>query len=308
MKIENIILPPICIGTWALGDEYWGNQTHSDSLKTIHAAIREDFRYFDTSPVYGKGRSEQLLGQQLCNEEDIIISTKSFIKPVKSVEKSLNNSLKRLQRDYIDYFFIHWPSTKVDCRPMVELLENLKAQGKIKHLGLSNFNESELKTAQEAGNIDIVQNAFNFFWDKEKEYLKNCKNSGIKTQIYSPLAQGLLTGKFTKEQPYQRNDQRYKMSLYADENINTVYQYIPILKELAKNNSVTLHNLILKWTGSLTFVDSMIVGCRTRKQIEDLPTLKSFELNNEVLEELSKLSSEGSSKIIGGNNIFNHSY
>lgn len=308
MSIKKQPLPPIVIGTWALGDEYWGEQNHSDSLKTIHAAIRLGYNSFDTSPVYGKGRSEQLLGQQLKNNPDTIISTKSFIKPTSSVEKSLNNSLKRLNRDYVDYFFVHWPSSKEDCRPMIELLEKLRDQGKILKIGLSNFNKKQLITAQEAGKIDIIQNAFNFFWDKELDYIKSCKSQGILTQGYSPLGQGLLTGKFTSQTPYETKDLRYKMSLFNDNNLKVVYKYISKLQTIAEKNNTTIHNLVLKWMESLLFLDSIVIGCRKRYQIEDLTTLKNLKLTTNTLNEILNLSKEASNEINGGYNIFNHSY
>lgn len=308
MKITKQLLPTIAIGTWALGDEYWGKQNHSDSLKTIHAAIRLGYNFYDTAPAYGKGKSEQLLGQQLDKNIETIISTKSFIKPLKSVEKSIDNSLKRLNKDYIDYFFIHWPSSKIDCRPMVELLERLRNQGKILNIGLSNFNKKQLLFAQEAGNIDIIQNAFNFFWDKELDFIIECKKQNILTQVYSPLAQGLLTGKFTKENPYINNDSRYKMLLFNSENIKTVYKYIPLLKNISNQHSVSLHNLILKWMESLPFIDSMVVGCRKRSQIEELETLKNFSLDNNTLNKITSLSQNASREIFGEKNIFNHSY
>lgn len=308
MTQKNKTIPTICIGTWALGGGYWGKQNHSDSIKTIHAANREGFYFFDTSPVYGKGRSEQLLGQQLCKEKNIIISTKSFIKPIRGVEKSFNNSLRRLNRDYIDYFFVHWPSTKDDCRPMIELLEKLRSQGKIRNIGLSNFNITELKTAREAGHIDIIQNAYNFFWNKEKDYFKQCQEMGIITQVYSPLAQGILSGKFTWENPYIPTDLRYKMSLFSDNNLKIIYDFIPKLSSIAKDNNITIHNLILKWTISHSFIDSMVIGCRTRKQVEELRPLNKLNLKRSTLKRLNILSQEASEKISGENNIFNHSY
>ncbi|MGL1893768.1 MAG: aldo/keto reductase [Spirochaetaceae bacterium] len=298
----------IGIGTWALGAGYWGQQNHSDSLKMIHAALREGYTLYDTAPVYGKGKSEQLLGQQLSkHRENIKISTKCFIKPVASVKKSIEQSLKRLNCDYIDNFFIHWPSTKDDSRPIIELLENYRSLGIIKNIGLSNFNQTELVVAQQAGTIDVVQNGFNFFWREDIEYLTYCKKNQIVTQIYSPLAQGLLTGKFTKENPYIKKDLRYKMSLFSPQNIEIVYQYIDKLK-LFTDKSTELSTLILEWTLSQNYIDTIIVGCRNRYQIEELTKLKDFKISPKKIEELDQLSIEASFQISCEKNIFNHSY
>ena len=305
--IRNFI-PQIAIGTWALGGDYYGKQSHRDSLKTIHSAIREGFIFYDTAPVYGKGTSEQVLGQQLKNNHNFLISTKSFIKPVNSVKKSIQQSLTRLNREYIDFFFIHWPSTKIDIEPMFNLLLEYKEQGKIRNIGLSNFNKDELDHVLSFGDVDIVQNAFNFFWTKEKEYLIYCKDKGITTQIYSPLAQGLLTSKFNKNHPYSNNDKRFKMILFNSSNIDTVYYYIDCLTSIAKKEQTTLYNLVLSWTLNIDYIDSIIVGCRKRYQIEDLKQSLNYKISSKTISDLDSLAIEISNKIIGDNNIFNHFY
>ncbi len=304
-----MIIPNFGIGTWPLAGDYWGEQTHSNSLKTIHSALREGFTLFDTAPVYGKGRSEQLLGQQLSKlREQIIISSKCFIKPIDQIEKSFSSSLKRLNTDYIDIFFIHWPSTSIDCRPMVELLEKFRDQGKIRQIGVSNFNETELKLAMEAGNIEIVQNAFNFFWNMDKEYFKFCKSKNITTQAYSALAQGLLTGKFTRENPYIREDLRFKMTLFDSQNLEIIYAYIDELSLVAKRENVSLHNLVLQWTISNPYIDSILVGCRTRKQVEEFANARKISISQDSISKINSLSEDVSVLIKAEKNIFNHYY
>jgi len=301
-------LPKICIGTWPLGGDYWGSQSHSDSRKMIHAAVREDFTFFDTSPDYGKGRSEQLLGQQLPKPNSkYIISTKSFIKPKKSLIKGIENSLKRLNRDYIDYFFIHWPSSKLDAKPMIELLEKLRADDKIKNIGVSNFNLEQLKDVQNSGDVDIVQNSYNFFWNQDETFLEECKKMGIKTQIYSPLAQGILTGKYNRGD-IEIDDSRNKMVLFKKENFITTGNYIKKIERVAITEGLTTTQLILKWTLSKDFIDSIIVGCRNRAQVEELKRVRGRELKQETKEKLNTMSKEACKGIIKAKNIFDHSY
>lgn len=307
--MDKKIKDRIGIGTWALGGDYWGHQEHSDSLKMIHKALREGFTLFDTAPVYGKGKSEQLLGQQLKKvREEVTITTKCFLKPIAEFEKSLITSLKRLNTDYIDNFFIHWPSSQIDTRPAVELLESYREKGIIKRIGVSNFNISQLKTAQEVGSIDIAQNAFNFFWTKDRPYFNYCKENKIETQAYSVLAQGLLTGKFTNETPYPEHDYRKKMSLFDSNNINKIYLYINKLNEIAQKEGISLYILILKWTLKEPSLDTLIIGCRNRKQVEALLKLDDINISERTHNELNKLSILASESIIGGDNIFNHFY
>ncbi|MBN2619282.1 MAG: aldo/keto reductase [Spirochaetales bacterium] len=309
MQNEKCSIPKFCIGTWQLSDTYWGDQKHSDSLKTIHAAIREGFTFFDTSPVYGKGQSEQLLGQQLNKSlENIIISTKSFVKSPESTIKTLNNSLKRLNREYIDIFFIHWPSTKLDSRPMMELLQKMKEDGKIKKIGVSNFNLNELKKIEESGKVDIIQNGYNLFWRKEEEYIKYCFNNGICTQIYSPLGQGILTGKFARNSPYLGNDSRHLMLLFDSKNIDKIYNYIETLKEICKKYDTSLYDAVIMWTKSLYFIDSIVIGCRKRNHVEELSISSKKSINENLVNELTEFSDHIMNNIVGGTNIFNHSY
>lgn len=309
MNSSKLIIPHVGIGTWAFGGDYWGKQKHSDSVKTIHSAVREGFTLFDTAPVYGKGRSEQLLGQQLYkNRSEYIISTKCFLKPENQFIKSLETSLKRLNTDYIDIFFIHWPSSIIDSRPIVELLEKQREIGKIKYIGLSNFNKKQLKAASEAGKVDIVQNAFNLFWQKDADYFEYCKKNNIATQAYSILAQGLLTGKFNRINPYNRTDMRYKMSLFNDNNIKFIYNSLNKIEEIARREKSSIYELIISWTLSKNKLDSIIVGCRNRNQVEQLSSAVTKKISPEAINQLDALSSEISQYIISGDNIFNHFY
>lgn len=309
MNIKKLPVPDIGIGTWAFGGDYWGDQKHSDTIKAIHCAIRENLTLFDTAPVYGKGRSELVLGQQLHkNRSYYIISTKCFIKPVKQFIKSFENSLKRLNTDYIDIFYIHWPSTTMDSRPIVEELEKLKSKGYIKNIGLSNFNKEQLKVAQEAGKIDIVQNAFNFFWLNDLDYFKYCHNNNIATQAYSVLAQGLLTGKFSYDNPYSKKDMRYKMTLFNEENKKIIYNTLELLRSIAEKERLSIYELIILWTRSKSFLDSIIIGCRNRNQVESLVKPLKKNLSIETIDELNKISRKASMLIKGGENIFNHFY
>jgi len=303
-------LPKVGIGTWALGGEYWGEQKHSDSIKTIHAARREKFTLFDTAPVYGKGKSEQLLGQQLSKErENLTISSKCFLKPNNQVEKSFENSLKRLNTDYIDIFFIHWPSSKLDSRPMIELLEKYRTQGKIKYIGLSNFNKTELDIARNAGNIDIVQNGYNLLWTADQSYFEYCSNLGIKTQSYGTIAQGLLTGKFSNTNPYKENtDLRYNNVLFNKKNISKVYKYIDLLKKIGMDEGLSIYELTLAWTIKRPFLDSILVGCRNRKQIEALKNAITKDISAKSVNLITELSKQFSKEVMPCNNIFNHFY
>ena len=303
-------LPAIGIGTWGLGDKYWGEQSHSNSLKTIHSAMREGFRLFDTAPVYGNGQSEQILGQQLSKKRDrVILSSKCFLKPIPQVEKSFKNSLSRLNTDYIDIFFIHWPSSKLDCRPMVELLEKYRSQGKIRKIGLSNFNKKELDLARTAGNIDIVQNGYNLLWTKEQKFFEYCSSLGIKTQSYATIAQGLLTGKFSAQTPYiTKDDLKLHNILFNPNNIGIVYEAIEKLTNISNAEGLSLYDVVIAWTLNNQFLDSILVGCRTRSQVEALNNARKITLSPQTVKIIDNISRVFNNIDKSANNIFNHFY
>lgn len=304
--MNMINIAKIVIGTWALGGGYWGEQSHSNSLKTLHAAIREGFNTFDTAPVYGKGKSEQLLGQQFKNNKDTIYITKCFTKPVEQIKKSLNSSLKRLNRNYIDFFLLHWPSSVHPFEPALEFLEKERLNGKIKFIGLSNFNKEQLSKALNYSDINIVQNGLNLLWANDIEYFNYCKSKNILTQAYSPLAQGLLTGKFTNKNPYKPIDMRQQTPLFQENKLKKLYPYIDKLNTLALQNKLSLLELSLIWT--LSKVDSIVVGCRTRGQVEHLSNIKKIKISTNLLEKLDDISYQVN-KITGDyENIFNHIY
>lgn len=298
----------VIIGTWAFGDSYWGEQKHSDTLKTIHASLRNGFNTFDTAPIYGNGKSEQVLGQQLKGSEDVFINTKVLCKPISAVKKSIDNSLKRLNRTELNCCFIHWPSTKFEVTPVLEYLKTLKSDGVIKKIGLSNFSLKELQSLNENGDIDIVQNAFNYLWPWDKNLFTYCKNSNIETQAYSPLAQGLLTGKYTNRHPYIIKDKRTHMVLYKEEQLLEVYEIIEDLLPLTVIEETSLSRIILKWTLDQPYIDSIIVGCRDRKQLENLIGLEDLNLKESSTQRLNQVQETVKGRIKQYNNIFNHSY
>lgn len=298
----------IFIGTWALGDSYWGEQKHNDSVKMIHASLRNDFLSFDTAPIYGNGSSEQLLGQQLKNRSDVTISTKILVKPLSAVKKSFENSLKRLNKSSIYYCFIHWPSTKFEVEPVMDYLMKQKERGLIKHIGVSNFNQNGLKKVQKYGEVDIVQNGYNFLWPWEEEFFTYCKKNNIQTQAYSPLAQGLLTGKFTSKQPYKSDDKRDHMVLFYPEVLPEIYHFIEQLQHLANIEQLNLSQMILKWTIDRNFVDSVVVGCRNRSQVENLKGINSINISMKTKDKLDEIHNKVKTIIPYYSNIFNHSY
>lgn len=295
-------------GTWALGGGYWGPQEHSDSVKAIHAAIRGGINHFDTAPVYGKGKSELLIGQQLRKErEKYIIATKCFYKEPEQFEKSIKQSLKRLNTKYIDIFYIHWPAGHTDMRPVMALLEKYRQQGIIRAVGVSNFSLEQLKNVMEAGTVDIFQCGYNLLWRKEEnELLPFCKNNGITTAAYSILAQGILTGKYSTIPENKEFIHRKKMLLFEETIFPSVIKEIHLLKKIAEKYQINCSKAAIFWTKENELIDCSILGCRNRKQTEE--NLKPFSIqgNPDMLKKLGELSERIIPLLPNEENLFRH--
>ena len=295
-------------GTWALGGGYWGPQSHRDSIKAIHAAIRGGINHFDTAPVYGNGKAEQLIGQQLRkNREDYIISTKCFFKETEAFKKSISNSLKRLNTDYIDIFYIHWPKSHTDMRPLMELLESYRKKGRIRAIGVSNFSVIQMKELMEAGTIDIMQCGYNLFWRKEEnKLLPFCRKEGITTAAYSILAQGILTGKFDKIPTGEFYKWRKKMVLFNEQIFPQIRNEVITLNKTAEKFGMSSTEASIFWTKENELIDCSILGSRNRNQTEENLTVFGFGRNKKLLTELKTISDRVSLLLPKADNIFNH--
>ncbi|MCF7927785.1 MAG: aldo/keto reductase [Spirochaetales bacterium] len=187
-------IPAFGLGGWIFGDTYWNQPEHKDMVRTIHAALRNGVRHFDTASIYGNGRSEQLLGQQLRKiRNQVCIATKLMPAPLPVFRRRLKLSFQRLMTDYIDILYLHWPKLEVDYAPIIEHLESERKQGRIRAIGLSNFPPEEVKRCLSSGRIDVAQDGYNLLWRIPERDTAFYREHKIRRFAYSPLAQGILT-------------------------------------------------------------------------------------------------------------------
>ncbi len=307
-NIAAVRVSVVGMGCWALGGGYWGIQNHSDSLKALHAALRGGVTHFDTAPVYGRGKSEQVTGQQLKKyRKDIILATKSMYYPKKVLLRKIEVSLKRLCTDYIDIFYIHWPVKGVDIRPMVETLEDLRRKGVIRLIGISNFSVADIKSAMEAGKIDVHQIGYSiFFRFPEKEIIPCCIDNGISIVTYGSLGQGIFTGKFPVSPLFCKDDRRKKI-IYFESNVwPHVFNGVKKMKELAAGIGLPLSHLIIQWTARKSWVSSVLVGARNRSQSEENFSAFRNKIDDEIFLKLDRISDDMKLHIPEAENIFRH--
>ncbi len=302
-------LAKLGLGCWAFGgDWYWGRQSHNDSVKTIQAALRGGIKHFDTARSYSNGRSEQITGQQLKNNrKDVIIATKTIWLPADKVEKYINISLKRLCTDRIDILYIHWPKPGFDFRPMMEALEKIRQAGKIKYIGVSNFSIQDMELLKDTGSIDYYQTGYSLIWRfPEKDIIPYCIEKEIRIVSYSSLAQGIITDNFDISKKFLPEDPRNKLAFFYDDSSQYVETFLKAFKEIARATGISVSKLALYWSLTRPWMDTVLVGSRNRKQIEENIASLNIHPDPKIMAKITSLSDELLNNMPVRDNIFNH--
>jgi myo-inositol catabolism protein IolS len=251
LQISSIIM-----GTWQAGKEMWTGIDDKQTTAAIRTAFEAGITTFDTAEAYGKGHSERILGQALADVRNrVVLATKVFANHLKfdQVMAACERSLKNLKTDWIDLYQIHWPSgsfggQRVPLEETMTAMNKLKEQGKIRAIGVSNFSRAQLEEAVGYGPVDSLQPPYSLFWRQvEKDAMPYCIGNNISILAYSPMAQGLLTGKFAPNHEFEKGDHRAKNKLVQADNIRHVHQALDRLRPMAEELGVGMAQLALAW-------------------------------------------------------------
>ncbi len=294
---SGIQISPILMGTWQAGKRMWVGIEDADTIKAIRAAVEAGITTIDTAEVYGEGHSERIVGEALQDVRDrVVYATKVFANHLQhdQVIAACEQSLKNLRTDYIDLYQIHWPAgafgnALVPIEETMSALSELKKQGKIRAIGVSNFSQEQLKEAAQYGRIDSVQPPYSLFWRKiEKDLMPYCVEHQISILAYSSLAQGLLTGKFSPEHQFDSADNRAKNQLFQGETYQRAQQALARLRPLAEYHQTTLGNLALAWLLAQPQANA-IVGARKAEQAIQNAKAADLLLSSEELAEIDRI-------------------
>lgn len=310
LRKTGITVSQICMGCWAIGgDKAWGPQTDFDSIQTIHAAIDQGINFFDTAEIYAEGHSEEVLGKALFGRrENVIIGTKVSPQHLsrEKLIRTCEESLRRLRTDYIDLYHIHYPNPQIPISETLEALENLKDQGKIRLIGVSNFGRKNLQELLTWDQIEVNQLPYNLLWRAiEYEILPFCRQNEIGVTCYSSLAQGLLTGKFfsPEEVPEERartrlfSGQRH-LSRHGEEGAESeTFSTIEAIRNFSKNAAIPMANLALSWLLVQEGIISVITGARNPEQIRQNTYAADIELPSDIIAELAKITGKLKQKL-----------
>ncbi len=295
---SDIKITPIIMGTWQAGKKMWVGIEDTETIAAIKNAFDAGITTVDTAEVYGEGHSERIVAAALSEVRDrVVYASKVFSNHLKYdlVIEACEGSLKNLKTDYIDLYQIHWPagswnSEIVPISETMKALNKLKEDGKIRAIGVSNFSKSQLEEASQYGRIDSLQPPYSLFWRQvEKDARDYCVENNISIWAYSPLAQGLLTGKFGKDHQFAEGDHRAKNKLFSiKENYHRVQIALDRLRPIAAKNDCSLAQLSLAWLIAQPQTNA-IVGARNTKQVLANAKAAEVKLSSEDLSEIDAI-------------------
>lgn len=263
----------IGLGTWGMSGAFWGAADDAESVRVIHRALELGVTLIDTAEAYGNGHSEEVLGAALADRRDkAVVATKvapNHLDPADLVG-ALEGSLRRLQTDYVDIYFIHWPHPDYPIGDTMAALERLRADGKIRAVGVSNFSTRDIAAASEHGTIDVLQPPYNMLWrEVEAEVLPFCRERSIGVMPYSGLAQGLLTGMLSRDTQFAEGDERRTTVLFQPGIYEQAIDAVEGLRPIAAKYGKSVPQLAVQWLTSRPGVSAPLLGARTVPEIEE---------------------------------------
>lgn len=276
----GIHLSRIGLGTWAMGGgSDWGPADDAQSVSAVHAALDSGVNWIDTAPIYGLGHSEEVLGRALQGRrQHVFLATKCglvrftkginhWLKP-DSVRRELEDSLRRLQTDYIDLYQIHWPDPATPLEDALQELSRLKTSGKIRFIGVCNFPPDLLRRACSVAEISCVQGAYSLLdTQKARALMPLLREKNLSFLAYGALGGGILSAKYKKEANIRRADARsYFYRFYKGENFYRSCQFVQRINQLAERDGVPPAHIALGWVLHMPGVTSVLAGARTAQQ------------------------------------------
>ncbi len=296
-KREDIQVSPIALGCWPFsGGEFWGSQADSDSMAAVHAALDTGINFFDTAENYP--RSEEVLGQGLKGRRhEAVIATKVSARNLApdDLVEACERSLRALQTDHIDLYQIHWPNWNLPLSETVAALDALQLEGKIRAYGVCNFADQDLTEMVASGQCITDQLPYSLVWRSiERSVLPLCRENGIGVICYSPLAQGILTGRYATADDVPEGLARTRhysgkrrLAEHGEPGLEEdLFAAVAKVREIAEELSESMASVSLAWLRQQEGITSLLVGARNAEEVRrNLPSLE-LSLSDEILKQL----------------------
>jgi aryl-alcohol dehydrogenase-like predicted oxidoreductase len=291
----------IGFGAWEMGGAHWGpNPPEEDLAAAVRAGLDGGMNWIDTAEVYGKGTSEEILGRVVGAREDVLVLTKvaptdagTGFQPAQ-VREAAEKSLKRLGREVIDVYQLHWPDDGVPIEDTWGAMADLAAEGMVRYIGVSNFNVEQMERCERVRHVDSLQPPFSMLRrDAAKELLPYCARTGVGVISYGPLAYGLLTGTITEETGFEDSDWRSGKSgiggyerLFKPEVREKHLATVDRLRPIADRLGISLAGLALAWNFHQPGVTGAIAGSRSAKHTTENGRAGDIDLSDKDLADI----------------------
>lgn len=311
---SDVVVSPVIFGAWAIGGWMWGGTDVQDAIGAIQASIDAGVNTIDTAAIYGMGASEEIVAKAIeGRREKVVLATKCGMRwnsaegtdpwPNKtpegqevvvrknskpeSIAYECEQSLKRLKTDVIDLYQVHWPDVSTPVEETMGALEKLKKAGKVRAIGVSNYDVAWLRGAKGAlekagGVLASLQPPYSLITRKiEKDILPWCRENGVGVIVYSPMERGLLTGKVGPERVFPEGDHRAKHKYFTVENRKKVLSALERVRPIAEKHGATFAQVVINWTVQEPGVTAALVGARNAQQARDNAAALGFRLSAE---------------------------
>jgi len=305
---SDMQLTPIGIGAWAIGGGGWafgwGPQDDNESVDAMKAALDQGVNWIDTAAIYGLGHSEEVVARALEGRakkpyvftkcERVWNENREIGKSLKadSIRREVEASLSRLKLDVIDLYQIHWPEPDEDIEEGWTEMAKLKEQGKVRHIGVSNFNADQMKRAQAIAPITSLQPPYSLLSPEiEESILPYAAQNNIGVIVYSPMKSGLLTGAMTRERiaAMPDDDFRKRTPQFQEPKLTKNLELVERMREMGKRHGRTPGEVAIAWTLRRPEVTAAIVGMRSARQVDGVIGAMDFRLTPEEVSELEAM-------------------
>lgn len=286
----------IILGTWAIGGSNWGPYDERNAVSAVEAALDNGINAIDTAPVYGDGHAEELIGKVIRGKRDkVFLATKcgldiyshKYDRDLSSsyIEKDLHGSLERLNTDFIDLYQCHWPDPRTPMEETMSTLLKFRQQGKIRHIGVSNFSRAELSEALRCAPIFSLQPHYSLLErSPERELLAFCVENNINVFPYGCLGAGMLTGKYRECPRFQKGDARsFFYPHFKPKYWSKVRRLVDEVEAISQRKGATTGAVALSWLLHQPGIKSVIVGARSARQVVENIGGVSIDLSEDEL-------------------------
>jgi aryl-alcohol dehydrogenase-like predicted oxidoreductase len=301
----------ISYGTWQFGGD-WGHIESAEweaGKATVQKALELGINFFDTAQAYGFGLAERMLGEALQPflrkglREDIVLATKGGLRmegdkllrdaSARWIRDGVEQSLRNLGVDYIDLYQVHWPDPNTPFKETASALEQLVREGKIRYVGVSNYNVEQMRAFEQTRKLDALQPPFSLFRREiEQGILPYTRQHDIGVLVYGALAHGLLAGTFTPQTTFAADDWRSKSPIFQGKSFQSNLAVVEHLKYLAEREGMSVVQLAIAWVLAQPDIDVAIVGARNPSQLEQTAQAGDIHLTQETLREIERIMRE----------------